>query len=242
MTENTRIIFIKRTFFLIVLFLGLYAGLSSQVIKTIEVSFERVTLSPTVSDTVRGRIYYKEPDDLKFHIDYPVNQWMIFAGKQLDIYYPGEKVAYRINSRFPTTMPFFQAFVGVVKEDYGLTEMGYEMSGYETTGDTLKTRWQPPEMAEKLLGPYRLDFCNDKIIYAELTDGDGAVTARSYYMDHFKSGAAWFPLTIKTVQYTERDSTVEWIHYHDPQFDRPLPEEAVKFRIPDNVTVVESEW
>ena len=241
-TSKKHFVIVKRaitTFVLLIIFAG---QSTSQVLQSIEVDFLRIFESSTAADTAGGTIYYQKPDGLTVKVTNPLNQWMIFKGSQLDIYYPDDKMAYRIFSQYPSSLPFFQAFVGVVREDYGLTEMGYEMSSYTSSGDTLATLWNPPAMSNKILGPYRLNFVADKIIYAEISDAEGNITARSFYSDHLKSGSAWFPLTIKTVRYVESDSTVETVSYSNPKFNLKLPQEITDFHIPENTNIIETEW
>jgi outer membrane lipoprotein-sorting protein len=233
---------LRRAYILFAL-LSILHGLSdAQVLRTIEVDFTRVYESSDAADTASGIIYYHEPDDLKLHTSSPVNQWMIFKENQLDIYYPDDQLVYRIYSQFPSSLPFFQALVGVVKEDYGLATMGYEMASYTSSGDTLQTTWNPPLMADKLLGPYRLNFVADKIIFAEISDAGGAITARSHYSDHRQFGTTWFPMTIKTIHYLEQDSTVETVTYSKAKMNEKLPQEITEFQIPDNAKIVETEW
>lgn len=233
---------LRRTILTIVLFVVLCVPAAAQVLQSVEIEFQRINESSSGVDTTAGVIYYMTPDDLKLHVTVPLNQWMIFKEGGLDIYYPDDRLVYRVSTRTPTALPFFQAFVGVIKEDYGLTAMGYEMANYTSRGDTLETVWNPPAMAEKTFGSYRLNFVDDKIIYAELSDAEGNVTARSTYSDHLKFGAVWFPMMLRTVRYLESDSTTEKVIYSNPQFNKELPAEIRDFHIPDNVNIIETEW
>jgi len=213
-----------------------------QCAQTIQVQFEREYIGGNTKEITKGQIYYRAPGEVTAVVTYPIKQWMIFAGKQLTIYYPDDKQAFRFNSQFPISLPFFEAFIGVVKTDYGLTDIGYTLSNHKTRGDTLFTYWGPPKKTSKALGEFILAYVSDKIVYAELKGRDGTTTSKSYYKNHIRHGATYFPLEILTIRYAKRDSIIEEVVYTNPQFDRPLPPEVINFKIPKNAKIEEIDW
>ena len=219
-----------------------YSASFPQSSQTIQVQFERQYNEKGVKEIVKGNIYYRAPGGVTVVVNSPVKQWMIFAGKQLTIYYPDDKQAFQFNAQIPISLPFFEAFIGVVKTDYGLTDIGYVLSTHKTRGDTLFTYWSPPKKTSKTLGEFTLAYVSDKIVYAELKRRDGTTASRSFYKNHIHYGVTYFPLEIYTIRYTKKDSILEKVVYTNPQFDKPLPIEVMNFKIPTNVKIEEINW
>jgi outer membrane lipoprotein-sorting protein len=214
----------------------------AQTIKSLEVDFKRILKDNESTRISRGTIFFADPDNLTLKVREPIEQWMIFEGYRIRLYYPEEKRALEISSQMPSNLPFFDAFVGMVKEDYGLTEIGYSIDRHELTNDTLYIYWNPPEAAAGQLGQYVLALVDNKIAYAEARDAENKVIAKSLYNDHIEHNGTYFPLTIKTTRYESSDSTLETIYYTNPQFNRGLSEEALNIKIPTDVEVEKLEW
>jgi len=228
---------------MIIIFLLLFHSIPlPQSSQTIQVQFERQYIEKDIKEIVKGTLYYQAPEKVTAVIKYPVNQWMLFDDKQLTIYYPDDKQAFQFNSQLPISLPFFEAFIGVVKTDYGLTDIGYALSDHEKRGDTLFAYWSPPKKASKKLGQFTLAYVSDKIVYAELKEINGAIISKSFYKNHIHYGATHFPLEIYTIRYTKKDSILEEVVYTNPQFDKPLPSEVVTFKIPANIKIEEIDW
>jgi len=227
----------------IVFLLVLYSAIPSQFLRTIQVEFERQYSERGIKETVKGNIYYQAPERVTVIVTYPLKQWMIFEDTRLTIYYPNNKRAFQINTQSPISLPFFDAFIGVVKTDYGLTDIGYALCDYKTRGDTLFTYWSPPKKkTSRALGEFTLAYVSNKIVYAELKKRNGTIISKSFYKNHVQYGTTFFPLEIYTIRYMEKDSTFEKIVYTDPQFDRPLPPEVTNFRVPANIDIEKISW
>ena len=213
-----------------------------QTVKTISVEFTRTVKSNNTKEEVKGSIYY-DTTRTTLEVTYPINQWMILKGNTIFIYYPDEKKAIEIISQSPATLPFFQSFVGVVKEDYGLSDFGYTLKRNEVKGDTLFAYWDPPEKVKKVLGQFILGFTEDKIVYTESRDAEGKALLKAIYQDHIKYEVTYFPLKIIIIQYINKDYTkVEEVIYKNPIFDKPLPEKVVNFKIPSYIKIQKIEW
>lgn len=232
-----------RIHFLSLVFLMLFNSVSfSQVLQTLIVKFKRQYREKNVVEIVKGDIYYQAPTNLILKVTDPIHQWMIFEGNEMIIYYPDENRGFQIISQNPISLPFFQVFVGVAREDYGLTDVGYVFSNHEKRGDTLLSYWNPPKSLSKRLGKFILMHISNKLVYTELKKADGIILSKSFYSDHINYGATYFPLKISTIQYTKTDSTVEKIAYSNPQFNIPLPREVVNFKIPLDAEMKKVEW
>ncbi|MCP4584241.1 MAG: hypothetical protein GY839_21725 [candidate division Zixibacteria bacterium] len=229
--------------FSVVLYLFLLIGnTSAQILNSIEVEFSRTIRTSSTEQVSSGMVFFHQPDDLKMLVTDPIKQWMVFKDNQLEIYYPDDKRAFRITTLYPTGLPFFEAFAGVIKEDFGLSGMGYTTDSHRTEGDTLLVFWNPPEELADKYGQYVLGFVDNKITYAEARDTKGKATARSIYTDHIKHGGIYFPAMIKITKYAESDSTVETVTYTNPKFDQALPPDVINFKIPDDISIEELEW
>lgn len=206
------------------------------------VNIERTVRSENKAETVKGLIFYQPPDDILLHVTEPVNQWIRFRDQSLLIYYPEHKQAFRILGNAPFTLLFFQAFVGVMQEGLGLTEMGFTLSRSEIRNDTLITYWLPPEKAKRMLGPVLIGMINDRISFMEVRNGKGKIIGRLNYGDYRKVSDVWLPLKISAFRVWGRDTTFETVTYSNPRMNVNLPQEVIDFKIPEDTEVREVRW
>jgi len=213
-----------------------------QTVKIITVDFTRTVIEKKSDEVVKGHIYYQAPKKIVLKVTEPVNQWMVFEGNTLFIYYPNELKAFRFISKNPFSLPFFQVFVGVVKDDFGLSEAGFSLTKSAVKGETLLTYWKPPKQAKKILGNAIVGLAKDKLVFVEMQDAKGKKLMKTSYSNHFQYGKTSFPLEITSVMYKKDSSTVEKVVFANPQFNVALPQEVVNFKIPANVEIKEIEW
>lgn len=218
-----------------------YPNLNGQILKTVNLSFTQITQNSQKSDVVNGHIYY---DGMKttVKVNQPISQWLILTGNTIVLYYPEDHRVLEIQSQSPVSLPFFQAFTSIVKLDYGLTELGFNLAKNEIKGDTLLAYWQPPVDARKVLGYFVLALEKNKILFSEFTTAKGEKIAKTIYSNHFMYSGSYFPLEIVTIQYAKKDSTVEKILYTDPVFNAPLPAEIAIFTIPPSIKREVIKW
>ena len=217
-------------------------GVYGQILKNMSVAFTRTITKEASEEAVKGFIYYQAPKKIVLKVIEPVKQWMVFEGKTMLIYYPNEHRAFRFTSENPFAVPFFQAFTGAVREDFGLSEAGFTLFRNEMRGDTLFTYWEPPKQAKKFLGNTVTGLAKDRLVFMEVQDAEGKRLVRTTYHKHVKHGEAFFPLEVVSVQHQENGSVVEKIAYANPQFDVALPQEVMNFRIPMDAEVTEIKW
>jgi len=235
------------SFLTLIIFIILVSGLSKysicERIDNISIEFQREHIEKGRREIVKGKIYYQFPSKTVIKVIEPINQQMIVKEKEMIIYYPENQKAFRITSSlYPFSMPFFQAFIGVVKEDYGLTEMGYTLKNYERKGDTLISYWSPPKNLSKLLGEITLEYKENKLTRLEIRAPKGNLISQTLFKNHIIYGSIWFPLEISISRYLNSGPSFEKVVYSNPQFNAPLPPEIVNFKIPANVKVKEVEW
>ena len=137
-----------------------------QKLDTISLKFERKVVQNGSTEMVTGIAYYQAPQRVFIEVQDPVNQIMLIDGGVMLIYYPVEKKAFRIKAKGAIPMPFVQGILSVMKDDYGLTEMGYKLARHEKKGDTLYTYWDPPRELESL-GEFVLGTVDGVLVYAE---------------------------------------------------------------------------
>lgn len=214
----------------------------SQSLQSLQIEFERFYKEKNREEIIEGSIYYNAPGSVIAVVEKPINQWIIFGKYGMDIYYPVERKAFRFITQNPVLLPFFQAFLGVVKKDYGLMDIGYTLSYHKKREDTLFTYWAPPKQLSKILGDFTLLYVSNRINYAEFEKPDGTIMSKSFYSNHIHHDTNYFPLEITTIRYIQADSTIEKITYSNPQFNIELSKEVLDFKIPPDVGVEEIEW
>ena len=210
-------------------------------INTLSAEFERKLVTDDSKEMVKGIIYY-QPLKTVLEVNEPLHQIMTFADNIMTIYYPEEGKAFRIKAKNPIYIPFVQGFVQVMKEDYGLSQLGYKLTRHEPRGDTLYTYWSPPAKQKKHLGMFTLAIVKDKLVYAEAKTPDGKSAVRSFYRNYAELNNKLFPLEIYSEIYSKSGVSTESVIYSDVQFNLSLPERILNFAIPDSVSVKEIQW
>lgn len=218
----------------------LITGINSQV-STLSVEFRREYTGHGREEVTIGSIYLKTEGTVIIRVTSPVNQWMVIDKNKMLIYYPDEKQAFQIKSENPFSLPFLQSFLSVVKKDYGLSELGYTLENYSKRGDTLFSYWSPPQKAERILGNIRIGVVDGKLALTEIKKPDNTLTSRSLYKNHITYKSFHFPLEIETVHYIDRDSVIERVIYNNPEFNTPIPDSIVNFKIPEGIELIEME-
>ncbi|MFC1475678.1 outer membrane lipoprotein carrier protein LolA [Candidatus Zixiibacteriota bacterium] len=213
---------------------------SAQTPGTVKVEFERVVVTESAVDSTRGTIYFRAPARTVVTVTYPVNQWMVFDRAAMLIYYPDESRAFRFTSDNPFTLPFFQAFLALAKDDLSLLESGFTLRDSEIRGDTLLTRWNPPAAAKKQVGLALVRHVENRLVAMEVHDTNGKAISRTTYGNHLEYHGMYFPLEIVSEYLLEQSR--ENVIYHHPQFDSKLPAKIIDFQLPADVDLKIVEW
>ena len=214
----------------------------AEEVDTISLKFERKVVEGSSTDIVKGIAYYQAPQKMFIQVQEPVNQIMLVNGGTMLIYYPVERKAIRIKAKGPIPMPFIQTVLSVMKEDYGLTEMGYTLWKHEIKGETLYTYWKPSDDLKEHFGLFTLGTINGMLVYTETKSPKGKDSAKSFYKKHIDLAGKSFPLEIRSeiVNGSRRSET--FVSYDDVKLNVSLPDEVTKFRVPDSVSIEEIEW
>ena len=158
-------------------------------------------------EVTKGQIYYDQKN-ITLEVIEPIIQWVVLSDNQTLIYYPEEKSALKIKSKSPALLPFFYAFIGIIKSDFGLSEIGFKLKITELHGDTLFTFWSPAENLKDAKLTQILIIHNDKIIGTKLIDQKENILSESQFKDHYSYGGFYFPLKINITHYQNKYKTM----------------------------------
>jgi outer membrane lipoprotein-sorting protein len=214
----------------------------SQMPDTISLKFERKIVQNNSTEVVKGIAYYKAPQRLFIEVQQPLKQIMIVEKNVLTIYYPIENKAFHFKSKGPIPMPFIQAILFAMKDDYGLSELGYNLTKNEKKGNTLYTYWDPPKEYKKQMGRFILGTENGLLNYAEALNPKGKTVIKSFYQKHIEFNGKHFPLEARSEIIEGSKRTEEYVTYSDVKFNVSIPQEVVSFKLPDSVPIKEIEW
>lgn len=167
---------------------------------------------------------------------------MSFRNNAVTIYYPEDSIAFKIISDLPASFSFFNTFMNVMKEDFGLSDRGYTLIDHKIKEDTLITYWRPSGRLSEALENLKLVYVNNKIISSELKKTDGALVLKSSYEKHLDYGGYSFPMEINTTMLMGGDTVSEKITYKNLHWGDSLPEEVKNFKIPEGIETREIKW
>ncbi|MGB9595140.1 MAG: LolA family protein [Candidatus Poribacteria bacterium] len=209
---------------------------------TISLNFERKIVKEDSTEIVKGISYYKSPQKLYIEVQHPLKQIMAIENNVLTIYYPIEKKAFRIKSKGPIQMPFIQSILSAMKEDYGLSDVGYTLTKSEMRGKILYTYWEPPKKYKKQMGKFIIGVENGLLSCSEALDPKGKTVIKSFYKKHIEINGKYFPLEVQSEITDGSIQIKEYIIYSNVKINIPLPQEVINFSIPNSVPVKEIEW
>ncbi len=214
-------------------------SIHAQIVKSISVGFTRTIIKNEHKEVVKGNIYYQNlsSERVVLRVTEPISQWMVLEGKTMLIYYPNEQKAFQFSSENPFSLPFFQTFNGIGKDDLGLSEAGFKLVRHEVKENILLTYWQPPKQAKKVLGNTIIGMRKDRLVFVEVQNARGKRLVKTTYHNHFQYGDRFFPLEVVSTHYQKNSSIVEKIVYANPQFNVVLPQEVLNFKVPLDIEV-----
>lgn len=228
--------------FIIVQYSFFISDIYPQGIETISVHFTRILDTEGNKKFIKGNVYYQTPKKIVLNVIDPLLQWMVLDSNVLLIYYPDDRKAFQIKNENPFSLPFFEVFLGINKDDFGLSEIGYSLSNNEIKSDTLFTYWKPPEQAKNTLGEIIVGLVENKLVLIEIRNAKKKILAKSTYYNHVRYNNSFFPMEIVTVRNLKKSSIYEKVIYNNLQVNIPLPKEVLSFKIPADIEIKESQW
>ena len=127
----------RRAALLILLGCAAITVVGAQLLTTIQAEFVRTKRVGTMSETVRGTLFYQYPDLVILVVCEPVSQWIVFEKGSMMAWYPETGRAFRFSEMHPSIHSFASAFVGVPRADFGLAQAGFTLAGSEIRDGTL---------------------------------------------------------------------------------------------------------
>lgn len=233
---------IRTNFLFFFLFFVINAISYGSIIDNTTVGFTRSLKGKGTIETTEGTLYCKNSEDIVVSIHKPVKQWISFENNVIRIYYPEDSIAFKIISDYPSSFSFFNTFLSVAKEDFGLSDRGYTLSDHEIKEDTLITYWSPSGKLCKTVENLKLIYVNNRIISSEIKKMDGEFILKSSYEKHLDYGGCSFPMEINTMILMDGDTVFEKILYRNLKSGDSLPEEIKNFKIPEDIETREVRW
>jgi len=206
-------------------------------------SFEYVTARDGDTQTSSGALLYRPDTSLTIHVTSPLDQWMVFAGDTLLIYYPEENTGLKIPSlQGKVSLPIFQLVINAGKEDLGLSAAGFELQESQMSGDTLVAVWQPPAATRKVLGNFKATFVRDSVVSVVGLTPDGRETSRQEFSDYVRYEGQLFPRSVTVTQYGGEGETKETIRFAGVVFDAEAAADMERFSLPPDVVITIVPW
>lgn len=187
-------------------------------------------------DTLRGAFYYLGPNHVYFDIVAPLRQIMVIQDREMTIYYPEHNRGFIIEAKNPVTLPMVPGIMAAVRQDYGLTALGYEIDDQAVQGDTLVTTWRHPQGGD-LLGAFRLGRVDDRLTYAIYSPSEVGAEVKTVFEDYRSVGTLQVPTFIRTDNRSLRGTAWERLRLISPTINPPVPDAVLHFQIPSDARV-----
>jgi outer membrane lipoprotein-sorting protein len=217
-------------------------GLTAQTRVSFSANFVRTRTAGSAVEVTRGVLYAVPPDEVCLVVTEPVSQWVIFERARMTIYYPDENKAFRFTAKLKGAPAFSQVFLGIVKDDFGLSEAGFKLASSEQLGDTLRTVWKPPDSLGRTIKRAILENRSGLPSSLEMLDGKGSLVVRTSFEDYVSVGASQVPSRATIVQVAKGAQVSEEVTYSGHVVDPVLPDGLADFHLPKGVSLQEFQW
>ena len=219
--------------------------LHASPLKTLSLDFTRELTENDKTEHIAGTLHYDaRATRVVVEVTEPLKQIMVVKDKELEIYYPVEKQAFRFISEGRIPLPFVESIVQSTQAEHGLTAVGYSLEKHDIVNEVLYSYWSPPKKAKDKLGTIILGMQDDRLISAEIKNPKGHIIARSHYQNHSKVGMNYVPMMVTSSTYGEKSEVLQYEHivYSNPQVNVNPPNQILNFAIPESVEVKEVKW
>ncbi len=213
----------------------------AQKITSLSLDFNRSVFNNSRAEELSGHVFFFDTTTFVKVIK-PINQWLIYKGKSIVIYYPDKNNAIFIKGSSPAILPFFHSILGLVDDNINLDKLHYTIIKSEKIKDTLKITWQPPKEIRGGIGNYRISFTNDRISCIENFDNKGKIISKTNYKDYKKIDNKYFPTNSKTYTYINKRIDSEENSFYNIAINKEIPIEIKNFKIPADSKIQEIEW
>ncbi len=209
----------------------------------LRVDFTRSLYAPgSPPEEVKGALYYSPNGRVYIEIISPVNQHITLNGKEMILYYPKDRRAFVFTSNIPQSLPFASAFMGSLRDNLGMPELGYSASTVETHGDSIISTWNPPSALKKVAGKVVLTEVHGVVCLSESYTAEGTLSTRALYKNHASIKQGMVPMEIYGGWQTPQGWTRENILFSNPTPMTTLPAHLNNFIIPADVKPRRVQW
>lgn len=218
-------------YYLIPLLICLQLPLGAQVLSSFGADFTRSVTADSLVEQSSGKLRIQFPDDVMVFVSSPVKQWLHYSREQLLIYYPEEEKLFRLDRPSTQAPPFISAVMAAIREDFGLSELGFTIGSSSARGDTLRICWQAPDSLQQAIGKVELQYLGRQLTSSRSYDIRDSLVLANRYDGHFDHRGYQIPLRISLWQKTGQGEKREEIVYSDPVFDQDYSALLLQFRL-----------
>jgi len=210
---------------------------------TISGAFKLTVEQDGETDISSGNLYFSQNGALKIRVTDPLEQWMIFEGDTLTIYYPNENSGIKIPSmQGNVSLPIFQLAINASTDNIGLTEIGYELLKTSVVGDSVIAIWAPPVETRKVMGNLTSIYIRDSLKSLVSVKANGDTVLEQTYSDYISEKGRIFPCRIRSVNIDQDLTAIQSVIFEDVILGTELPEEAKVLIIPEDADLTTVQW
>lgn len=189
-------------------------------------------------EIVSGKFYYAPNGLLLFSVLKPIEQIFTFNSDTLILFYPKEKLAFKIKSANPifaisSNAPF------MYKEKLDLTRLGFMFVKKKKSVDTLYSYWVPNNRS--IIETIVLGEVSNKLISIEIKDKRNQFV-KVIYGEFIEYNNFNIPTDIYSMQSFKVDTLIEHYRYQNLQFNVQLPDSILYFSLPEGCQIKEVMW
>jgi outer membrane lipoprotein-sorting protein len=171
--------------------------------------------------------YYEKPDNIVILND---------EKGQVSIYDESSNTVLQSNnSYYSSKSNQLYYFLSGDKSDLGLSQIGFTLDDTRYEDGMIITEWIPPMQGLKFFSRIKMVHEQDKPIYMEYIDPNGSIVKKIYFYNYERIKNIDLPKSITQIDFkNEQDSIISKTTYQNFQFDSPVIEEKLSFKVPYN--------
>jgi len=211
------------------------------VLTTISGDFiKETTHGYKMAEEISGKFYYAGSDKfLLYFTQQPVKQFFTFNNDTLILYYPEDKIAFKIKLNYPlfnirNKLSFF------LDKELNFTNLGFLFVNKASIADTSYTYWVPKndKIGIKVIIIGKIE---NNISSIEIKDAQNQST-KVLYNKYIKFKSLFLPTDVKIIEFWKNDTITEHYRYQNLQFNSELPDSIRNFTIPKGTKIKTVIW